>query len=492
MDTINIVLPNQLFENIKLIKKNKTYLIEEFLFFNHYKFHKQKILFHRLSMKIYNDFLLKSGMQTEYINSYEETSDIRLFIKSLNKNIKSICIIDPCDYWFEKRLKKGCDDRNIKLVVLDNPSFLLTRSDLQDFFKKEKKKFFQTTFYKNQRLKNNILITKDNKPEGGDWTYDVFNREKYPSKKKPPEIYYQKKDSYYVEAEKYVKKYFEFNHGDIVEKFIYPTSFDGAKKWFKYFLETRFQDFGPYEDAVVKNNSILNHSVLSPLINSGLLNVKYILNTTIKFYQKNNIPINSCEGFIRQIIGWREFIRGVYIVKGKEERTRNFWKFNNKIPDEFYTATTGIEPVDDTINKINKSAYANHIERLMLIGNFMLLCEIQPNDVYKWFMEMFIDSYDWVMVPNVYGMSQFADGGLMSTKPYISSSNYVLKMSNYQKGNWCQVWDSLFWNFIDVRRDFFTKNPRMRMMVSSYDKMNHDKKNKIKEISGDYLIKLHG
>ena len=193
---------------------------------------------------------------------------------------------------------------------------------------------------------------------------------------------------------------------------------------------------------------------------------------------------------MRQIIGWREFIRGVYIAVGNKERTRNFWNFNRKIPNSFYNGDTGIEPIDDTIKKINKSGYANHIERLMIIGNFMLLCEFEPNEVYKWFMEMFIDSYDWVMVPNVYGMSQFSDSGMMSTKPYISSSNYILKMSNYKKGDWCKIWDSLFWNFMDKQRDFFIKNPRMRMLVSSFDRMEESKRTSLLKTADEYLKTL--
>ena len=200
--------------------------------------------------------------------------------------------------------------------------------------------------------------------------------------------------------------------------------------------------------------------------------------------------MNSCEGFIRQIIGWREFIRGVYIAVGSKERVKNFWKFKRKIPSSFYSGDTGIEPIDDTIKKINESAYANHIERLMIIGNFMLLCEFDPDEVYRWFMEMFIDSYDWVMVPNVYGMSQFSDAGMMSTKPYISSSNYILKMSNYKKGDWCKIWDSLFWNFMDKQRRFFVKNPRMRMLISSFDKMEETKKITLLETADNYLKSL--
>jgi deoxyribodipyrimidine photolyase-related protein len=201
-----------------------------------------------------------------------------------------------------------------------------------------------------------------------------------------------------------------------------------------------------------------------------------VIKQTLEFAEKNDIPINSTEGFVRQIIGWREFIRGIYNVKGSEERTKNFWGFSRKIPASFYTGSTGIEPIDDAIKKVLNTGYAHHIERLMVLGNFMVLCEFDPDDVYQWFMELFIDSYDWVMVPNVYGMSLYADGGLMSTKPYISSSNYIMKMSNYKKGDWQATWDGLFWAFMDKHRNFFLKNPRLGMLIRTFDKMNQDKK----------------
>ena len=211
-------------------------------------------------------------------------------------------------------------------------------------------------------------------------------------------------------------------------------------------------------------------------MNVGLLSPKHVISKSLDFSKNNNISINSTEGFIRQIIGWREFIRGIYKAKGSYERTLNYWGFKRKIPRSFYTGETGIEPIDSSIKKVLKTGYLHHIERLMILGNFMLLCEFDPDEVYKWFMELFIDSYDWVMVPNVYGMSQFADGGLMSTKPYISSSNYVYKMSDYKKGEWDIVWDGLFWRFMDKQRDFFIKNPRLRMLVNTFDKMSSEKK----------------
>ena len=436
-------------------------------------------------MKKYESFLKSKNIDVEYVDSYEEISDIRLFFDKM-ESIKSINIYDPEDNWLEKRIIKACSKNNIKVNVYENQLFITKKIELDSFFRADKKKFFQTSFYKSQRLKFNILM-EDGKPEGGKWTYDDMNREKYPKDKIPPNINYMVANDDYESAKCYVEKNFNLNPGKLNKDKIYPYDFSSADSWFEAFLIERYDEFGPYEDAVVKEKSVLNHSVLSPIINSGLLNPKLIMEKSVKFYNDNDIKLNSCEGFIRQIIGWREFIRGVYIAKGSEERTKNFWGFNRKIPRSFYDGTTGIEPLDDTIKKINNSAYANHIERLMIVGNFMLLCEFDPDDVYKWFMELFIDSYDWVMVPNVYGMSQFADGGLMSTKPYISGSSYVLKMSNYKKGEWCPIWDSLFWNFINNQRDFFITNPRMRMLVSTYDKMNPEKKETINVTSNNFL-----
>ena len=216
---------------------------------------------------------------------------------------------------------------------------------------------------------------------------------------------------------------------------------------------------------------LLHHSMFSPLINVGLLTPDQVLDKILDYAQSHSIPLNSTEGLVRQIMGWREFIRGIYQVKGSQERTTNFWGHKRKIPKSFYEGTTGLFPVDSVLKKLNKTGYAHHIERLMVMGNIMVLCEFDPDEVYRWFMEYFIDAFDWVMVPNVYGMSLFADGGIMSTKPYISGSNYLMKMSDYPKGPWQEIWDGLFWRFMDKHRSFFLSNPRLAMLVRSLDKM---------------------
>jgi len=284
-----------------------------------------------------------------------------------------------------------------------------------------------------------------------------------------------------------VNEFFSDNYGEINKSFVYPNTFDESKKWFNEFLEKRFSEFGDYEDAIVAGENILHHSVLTPMLNIGLLTPKYIVEETLNFSEKHKIPLNSVEGFIRQIIGWREFIRGVYETSGSYQRTKNYWGFKRKIPESFWNGTMGIEPLDITIKKVLQTGYCHHIERLMVLGNFMLLCEFDPDEVYRWFMELFIDAYDWVMVPNIYGMSQFADGGLMATKPYISGSNYLMKMSDYKKGDWQLIWDGLFWRFMDKHREFFLSNPRLGMLIKTFDKMPDEKKKALLTAAENYL-----
>ncbi|TPV33202.1 cryptochrome/photolyase family protein [Paucihalobacter ruber] len=477
MTIANLIFPHQLFKESPLFKaEGDLYLVEVDLFFTQYKFHKQKIAFHRSSMKQYEAFLKEKGIKTHYIEAVSELSDVRLLLRNLKEyGLEQINYIDPTDDWLSRRLISAAAKNEIILNKFENPLFINTTADLSGFFQPKKKKFFQTAFYKDERLRLVLLITANSQPEGGKWTYDDENRKKYPAKQTPPNIEFPEVDSHYEEAVNYVDQYFSSHFGKIGKTPLYPTNFSTAQDWFDQFLKHRFKEFGPYEDAIVKEEIILNHSLLSPLINVGLLSPKYVVETTIEFAEKHNIPLNSTEGFVRQIIGWREFIRGIYEVKGREERTKNFWNFKRKIPKSFYDGSTGIEPVDDSIKKVLKTGYTHHIERLMILGNFMLLCEFDPDEVYRWFMEMYIDAYDWVMVPNVYGMSQFADGGLMSTKPYISGSNYVIKMSNYKKGAWQDVWDGLFWNFMDKNREFFLSNPRLGMLIRTFDKMSKDK-----------------
>ncbi|MGC9311861.1 MAG: FAD-binding domain-containing protein, partial [Sediminispirochaetaceae bacterium] len=262
--------------------------------------------------------------------------------------------------------------------------------------------------------------------------------------------------------------------------FYLPTTRSQAKEWMNTFFTERYHQFGPYEDAIHHNEVLGFHSLLSPLLNIGLLLPEEVLSRALEA----DVPLPSTEGFIRQIIGWREFIRGVYHTR---ESRGNYFGHRRRLTEAWYAGTTGLPILDDTIRKVLRYGYVHHIERLMVLGNLMLLCEIDPDEVYRWFSELFIDADDWVMIPNVYGMSQYADGGVFATKPYIASSRYLLKMSTYRRGPWCDVIDGLYWRFVSLHREVFERNPRMKMMTSWLDKMDAERFNFIVKQAEDFI-----
>jgi len=266
------------------------------------------------------------------------------------------------------------------------------------------------------------------------------------------------------------------NHPGSTNNFWFATEYEDVVKLLNFFIKEKSNLFGDYEDAVDQKDNILFHSALSPYINLGLITPEFVVQKVLDFHKKNKIRMNSLEGYIRQVIGWREFMRGIYQSYSQEMETGNFFKQNRKMKNSWYDGTTGLPPLDYAIKNAVNHGWSHHIERLMILSNIMNLCEIKPTIVYKWFMEMFVDSSDWVMVPNVYGMGLFSDGGIFATKPYICGSSYFMKMMDFKKGDWCNTMDGLYWRFINRNRSFFLKNPRLSMMVRIFDKMKSDRK----------------
>ena len=474
-----VIFPHQLFSPHPAIADGRPiFLVEDTLYFGpdrHWPltFHAKKLVLHRASMKRFAASLEKAGHTVHYFDCQPGTATDQVLADHLPAETTALHFCDLVDDVLNRRLQRWAKKTSADLHEHPTPAFLSPTDWLQDTLGGPKKPLMGN-FYKKQRVRLNILLDSEGEPEGGQWSFDEDNRKKLPRGHQPPPEPHAQPDKFVKDAQKHVAATFPDALGS-PEAFPYPTSHAAAAAWLQDFLENRFELFGPYEDAISKEFSIIYHGVLTPMLNSGLLTPHQIVEETLAFAKKNNVPLNSLEGFIRQIIGWREFMRGMYLLHHVSARNRNFWQFTRRLPPSFYDGTTGIEPVDLAIRRTLETGYCHHIERLMVLGNFMLLCRIHPDDVYRWFMELFIDAYDWVMVPNVYSMSQFADGGIFTTKPYLSGSNYLKKMSDFKKGPWCDVWDALFWTFIADYKDVFAKNARLSRMTWMLDKMDSEK-----------------
>ena len=483
-----LIYPHQLFSDHPALQGAEVcVLVEEPLLLTQYRFHRQKLILHRASMQHFAGRLRRQGRKVRYVERGEldSTGDIARVLTQLG--VKHAQVVDPCDDWLQQRLSAALAAARIQFSVLDDPCFLTPWRVFEEFAAGRKRLFF-TDFYMLQRKRLGLLLDERGRPIGGQWSYDPENRKKLPRDAAIPPVAWPKPTAHVRRARDYVQTQFPQAVGN-GDAFHYPVTSEQARASLDDFLDHRFAQFGAYEDAIHAEEAILFHAVLTPALNIGLISPQQVIDAALE--RADRVPLNSLEGFVRQLIGWREYMRGVYRLYGRRQRTRNFWDHRHPMPMAFYDGTTGIEPVDTVVRRVLRYAYCHHIERLMILGNFMLLCEIDPEAIYQWFMELFIDAYDWVMVPNVFGMSQHADGGLITTKPYLSGSSYVLKMSNFRRGPWCAIWDALYWRFIDRHRDFFAGNPRMSVMVAQCQRMGNRLDEHLRTAE-QFLTRLHG
>ena len=487
MKKIFIVLGNQLFNPSYFEKFRNDHLFficEDFQLCTYQKHHKHKILLFLSAMRSFADELKKKKFEVIYKSieekDFKESYVDKLFKEIEKENVKEISMFEVEDKFFEKQLLENL--KELKLNYLKSPMFLSSRDDFKTYLNQVKKPFM-ANFYKKQRVDHNILVDSDNKPVGGKWSFDDENRKKLPKEIDLPDKFTFKETKHTKDLKEIVEKTFSHHPGK-TKSFWTCTNRKDTQSYLDYFLDKKIENFGDYEDAVDQRDNILFHSALSPQINLGLLTPEEIIS---KIKSKTISKINSHEGYIRQLIGWREFIRGIYQNFDEKLEKSNFFNHKKVMKETWYTATTGLVPLDYSINNALEYGWTHHIERLMILCNIMNLSEINPKEVYKWFMEMFIDSSDWVMSPNVYGMGLFSDGGIFATKPYICGSSYFLKMMHFKKGSWCDIMDGLYWRFIDKHKDFFLSNPRLSMMVRILEKMNEERKNKIIDAANEFI-----
>jgi deoxyribodipyrimidine photolyase-related protein len=466
-----LIYPHQLFpivEHPALAVGRMVYLIEEPLILTHNPIHRAKLILHRLTMQTYAEALTTAGFFVRYIELIDHPTTESVFVRLQADGVTTIHVVDTTDDYLEQTLADAQKTYGLLRVRYESPLFLLTKVDAMERYTRSRR--HMANFYKKLREDTDILMD-DDEPIGGQWSFDADNRQKLPkSMNLPPDITPFPVTRAITAAMTWTESVPAEKYGEAV---VYlPTDHAGAQTFLAEFLNTRFAAFGPYEDAIDTTHTRLYHSLLTPIMNIGLLTPRYVIDTTLTYAKEHEVPIASLEGFIRQIIGWREFIRASYEVDGRTLRKQNFFNHTRLLPSSWWNGTTGLLPLDTTISRALAYGYTHHIERLMVAGNLMLLSGTHPNDTYRWFMGMYIDAYDWVMVPNVYGMSQFADGGSFATKPYISGAAYIKKMSHYPKGNWEATWTALYWHFIATHKSVFEKNHRLAMMPRLWDKMS--------------------
>ena len=453
---IFLILPTQLFKDIKILKNyDKVYLVEEDYYINP-KFHKQKLLLHIASLNSYYDYLIDNDINAEY-KEYNKLDYDKIF-----KNYK-ITMYNPIDIYILSKFKK------YDIEYLETPLFLNTEDELDIYYntKKNKKRLTNSDFYKWQRKKLDILMNKD-QPVYNTWSFDKENRNPFDKDYEEDNIIsYDNK--YIRESKKYINSNFEKSFGSF-DKMYYPINHKDSEKHLNRFIKNRLEYFGKYQDSISKDVVYGEHANISALLNIGLLTPEYVINTILKYFYKSNNKkelINSVEGIIRQIIGWREYMRFIYKIGNNDIVKHDALQSTKSIPKNWYIGNTELEILNHYIEKVQNYAYLHHIERLMIINNLSILYEIKYKDIYNWFMICFIDSYHWVMVPNLkMNLNSLNTNIKFMTKIYLASDNYIRKMSNFNNKKDFEYINTLYWNFIKKHKNILKNEYSIKSQIN--------------------------
>ena len=456
--------------------------------------HIQKVVGFFAAMRNFASELEKSNHEVIYFN-INDTKNTQSLVDNLalllkEKNIEKFEYLSPDEYRLDTQLKEFSAHLNLETEIFSTEHFYTERADLETFFK-GKKQFLMENFYRNMRKKHQILVV-DNQPEGGKWNFDASNRKKWKGEALIPQEISFDIDVTNIIAD--IEKAEIKTIGKINSKYFeYPISRNQALEQLTYFCEHLLVHFGDYQDAMHTEEENLFHSRISFALNVKLINPSEVVQKVIEYYHQNeeDIQLSQVEGFVRQIIGWREYIRGIYWKEMPKYKTLNVLENTNPLPDFYWTGKTKMNCVSHSINNSLDHAYAHHIQRLMITGNFALLAQVHPDAVDEWYLGIYADAVEWVQLPNTRGMSQWADGGIVATKPYVSAAAYINKMSTYcascsydkkqRLGDTACPFNSLYWNFLDDKKEHFAKNNRMAMMLRLLEKIPVEELASIKE-----------
>ncbi|MCC5946519.1 MAG: cryptochrome/photolyase family protein [Bernardetiaceae bacterium] len=465
--------------------------------------HIQKIMAFFLAMRRFADNIKAKGHQVRYIQLKDNPH--HSITAYLNEMIRKEAYEHfeyqlPDEYRLDQALLEMCHNLPITTKSYDTAHFLTERNEVKRFFE-GKKTYLMESFYREMRKKYNLLMQGD-KPIGDSWNYDAKNRKKYDKKIPiPPPLRYERNREGLQQIHREIiaaeiptiGNPFPFEH--VLER-------SEALELLAYFNDKLLPYFGHFQDAMEPDEPYLFHSRLSFALNTKMISPLEVVKAAIKAWKQNSncIDLAQIEGFVRQIIGWREYMRGVYWAKMPKYETENFFAHERKLPNWYWTADTKMHCLSQTIKQSLEKAYAHHIQRLMITGNFALLAGIHPDEVDTWYLGIYIDAIQWVEITNTRGMSQFADGGLLASKPYTSSANYIQKMSRYctecaynpkiKVGNNACPFNSLYWHFHHRHNEKLAKNPRIGMVYRNWERMSAQQKSEILKQAEDYLQQI--
>ena len=464
--------------------------------------HIQKILAIFSAMRAFSSLLEKKKFQVFYIkisdqeNQHNFLDNLRAIIHQ--KKIDVLEFQDPDEHRLDLLLGQLKHSLNIPVERISTEHFLTSRDEVGLFFT-DKKQWRMESFYRYMRIKHEVLI-EGGSPIGGKWNYDASNRMRWDGK--PPEPEDSRPKHNHKELLEEINSVNIEHFGEVnAENFRWPIDRKESFALLEQFIKNNLRYFGDFQDAMHSDSWRLFHSFLSFSLNTKMLAPLEVIKMVEDSYLEDSIPLNAVEGFIRQILGWREYIRGIYWAKMPEYSHLNYFNYDTDLPKWFWTGKTKMNCLASSITQSLTHSYAHHIQRLMVIGNFSLLAGIDPQKVHYWYLGIYIDAFEWVELPNTIGMSQYADGGLLATKPYVSSAAYINKMSNYcsscsynfkeRIGSNACPFNSMYWNFFERHKDKLSKNPRLGIVNSQLKKMNAEDKDAITKQAKSYLDNLN-
>ncbi len=467
---------------------------------NYVPHHKKKIAFIFSAMRHFCEELKEKNFQIEYIkfNTDKPTKSFESELSEILKKFspQKIIITEASEYRVQEYIKSWQEKFSIEVEIREDNRFIATHKDFQEFAK-GKKSLVMEFFYRKMRQKTGLLM-KFNKPIGDKWNYDAENREAMPDSIKPPKIAEIKPDKITKEVLELVEKYFSKNFGSL-NNFIYAVTSKQAEICFDDFIENRLNNFGKYQDAMRNDLDFGFHSVISLYLNVGLLDPLECCKKVEKAYFEGKCDINSAEGFIRQIIGWREYIRGIYWLYMPEYKSKNYFNAKENLPNFYWDSTkTEMNCIKNVVHQTEQNAYSHHIQRLMITGNFALISGINPDEINLWYMAVYADAFEWVELPNTHGMSIYADGGIVGSKPYATSGKYVNRMSNFCKnckydvnkttGKDACPFNFLYWNFMIKNQTKLASNLRLKFTYQNLKRKSEEEILQIKKQSEEFIL----